>query len=380
VATGVCIIGVGEADCGLLAECSALQLHHQAARAAVDDAGLRKADVDGLFSCSEEWSHPLLLAEYLGLHPSYVDSTQVGGASWELFVEHAIAALQAGLCRIALLVYGSTARSDFLRRRRFGEVSPARGPAQYESPYGLTLVGKYALAARRHMHEYGTTSRQLAAVAVAANRWAQQNPKAFKFGSPLTVEEVLRTQMIADPLRQADCCVRTDGGGAVVLTTAERARDLRRKPVHVLGTGEAVSHLHLSQWADMPDLVAAHSGGRALQQAGVSLKDINVLQIYDAFTFMVLLALEALGFCGRGESGPLAESGALGPGGSLPTNTDGGGLAASHPGTRGPFLLIEATRQLRGECGDRQVPNARLALCNGTGGYLSSCATVVLGA
>jgi acetyl-CoA acetyltransferase len=381
VGARVCIVGVAESDCGSVPDKSALQLHQQAARAAIADAGLQKEDIDGLFSCGEDWTHPLLLAEYLGLRPSYADSTQVGGASWEFFVEHATAALQAGLCTTALVVHGSTARADLQRHRRTGDVSPApRGPAQYESAYGLTLVGKYALAARRHMHEYGTTNRQLAAVAVAANRWAQRNPKAFHHGKPMSVDDALRTRMIADPLREADCCVRTDGGGAIILTTEERARDLRKKPIRILGTGEAISHLHMSQWSDMPDLIAAQSGRRALQQAGIAPNDVDVLQIYDAFTIMVVLSLEALGFCGRGEGGPLAESGALGPGETLPTNTDGGGLAANHPGMRGVFLLIEATRQLRGECGDRQVPNAQIALCNGTGGYFSSCGTVVLGA
>ena len=376
----ICIVGVGESDCGHVPDKSALQLHQDAAKAALADAGLTKDDVDGLFSCGDDWTHALQVAEYLGLHPGFVDSTQIGGASWELFVEHAVAALRAGMCSVALLVYGSTARSD-LKRRRLRDYTPVpRGPAQYEAPYGLTLVGKYALAARRHMHEYGTTRRQLAAVAVAMNQWAQMNPKAFHYGKPLSVDEALTTRLIADPLRQADCCLRTDGGGAVILTTAERARDLRRKPVQILGTGEAVSHLHMTQWSAMPDVVAAQSGRRALQQAGVTPQDVDVLQLYDAFTIMVLLTLEALGFCGHGESGPLADSGALGPGGALPTNTDGGGLACSQPGMRGVFLLIEATRQLRGECGARQVRDAQVALCNGTGGYLSACGTVVLGA
>jgi acetyl-CoA acetyltransferase len=375
----ICIVGVGESDCGHVPDKSALQLHQQAAQAALADAGLKKDDVDGLFSCGDEWTHTLQLAEYLGMRPSYVDSTQIGGASWELFVEHAVAALRAGMCNVALLVYGSTARSD-VQRRRLRDYTPApHGPAQFEAPYGLTLVGKYALAARRHMHEYGTTRRQLAAVAVAMNRWAQMNPKAFHYGKPLSIDDALKTRMIADPLRQADCCLRTDGGGAVILTTAERARDLRAKPVRVLGTGEAVSHLHMTQWSDMPDLVAADSARRAMQQAGVGPQDIDVLQVYDAFTILVLLTLEALGLCRRGESGPLVESGALAPGGALPTNTDGGGLACNQPGMRGVFLLIEAARQLRGECGARQVPDAQVALCNGTGGYLSACGTVVLG-
>jgi len=376
----ICIVGVGESDCGDVPDKSTLQLHQQAAKAALDDAGLKKDDVDGLFSCGDDWTHTLQLAEYLGLHPAYVDSTQIGGASWELFVEHAVAALRAGLCTVALLVYGSTVRSDLRRRRLRDFIPPPHGPAQYEAPYGLTLVGKYALAARRHMHEYGTTRRQLASVAVAMNQWAQLNPKAFHHGKPLHVDDALKTRMIADPLRQADCCLRTDGGGAVILTTAERAGDLRAKPVQVLGTGEAVSHLHMTQWSDMPDLVAATSGRKALEQAGIAPRDVHVLQVYDAFTILVLLTLEALGFCGRGESGPLAESGALAPGGALPTNTDGGGLACNQPGMRGVFLLIEATRQLRGECGPRQIANAQVALCNGTGGYLSACGTVVLGA
>jgi len=380
VGTPICIVGVAESDSGSLPDRTAWQLHHQAARAALADAGLKKDDVDGLFSCGDDWTHALQLAEYLGLQPTYVDSTQLGGASWECFVGHAVAALQAGMCNVALLVYGSTSRSDGQRRRAGDAAPPPRGPAQYEAPYGLTLIGKYALAARRHMHDYGTTSRQLAAVAVAAHRWAQQNPKAFRYGKPLSLEDALKTRMIADPLRQADCCLRTDGGGAVILTTAERARDLRQKPIRVLGAAHAVSHLHLSQWADMPDFTAAQSGRRALQQAGISARDVDVLEVYDAFTIMVLLTLEALGFCGRGESGAFAETGALAPGGTLPTNTDGGGLACNHPGMRGLFLLIEATHQLRGACGNRQVPNARVALCNGTGGYLSSCGTVVLGA
>jgi acetyl-CoA acetyltransferase len=380
MATRVCIVGVGESEFGDLPERSALQLHQQAARAALEDAGLHRGDVDALFTCGADGMHPLLVAEYLGLRPTYVDGTQVGGASWEFFVEHAVAALEAGLCEVALLVYGNTARSDVRRGLHGPEgTHSARGPAQFEAPFGLTLAGRYALVARRHMHEYGTTTRQLAAVAVAANRWAQLNARAFHHGHPLTMERALASRMIADPLREADCCLRTDGGGAVILTTAERARDLRPRPVQVLGTGEAVSHLHLAQWHDMPDLVAYRSGQRAFGRAGITPRDVNVLAVYDAFTILVLLTLEALGFCEPGASGSLAESGALGPGGALPTNTDGGGLASNHPGMRGLFLLIEAARQLRGECGPRQVPDARIAVCNGTGGYLSACGTVVLG-
>jgi len=380
MATGVCIVGVGESEHGEVRDKTALQLHQHAARVALADAGVRKDDVDGLFTCGSDPLHPLLVAEYLGLHPAYVDGTQVGGASWQFFVEHAVGALAAGLCTVALLVFGSTARSDVRHRSRVAEgLHPARGPAQFEAPYGLTLAGRYALAARRHMHEYGTTPRQLAAVAVAANRWAQRNPAAFTYGRPLSVEDALQSPAVADPLRQADCCLRTDGGAAVVLTTAERARDLRPVPVRVLGTGEAVSHLHGSHWGETPTAAAAASGRRALERAGVAPADVQVLQLYDGFTILVLLTLEALGFCAPGDSGPLAETGALEPGGALPTNTDGGALACNHPGTRGLLLLVEAVRQLRGECGPRQVEDARVALCSGTGGWLSSCGTVVLG-
>ncbi len=379
MAARICIAGVGESAFGEVPDATAWQLHLHAAKAALEDAGLRKDDVDGLFTCGTEGMHSMLLAEYLGLRPAYVDGTQVGGASGEFFVEHAVAALRAGSCQVALLVYASSARSDVKRRWRIGEPPIPRGPSQYEAPYGLTLTGKFALAARRHMHDYGTTNRQLAAVAATANAWAQRNPKAFNHGKPLSIDDALKSRVVADPLRLADCCLRTDGGGAVVLTTEQRARDLRQRPVHVLGTAESVSHFHVAQWPEMPDLVACGSGRRAMSQAGVTPRDVHVLQVSDTFTILVLLTLEALGFCAPGDSGPLVERGALGPGGQLPANTDGGGLACNHPGMRGLFLLIEATRQLRHECGPRQVPDAHIAVCNGTGGYFSASGTVVLG-
>jgi acetyl-CoA acetyltransferase len=373
-----CIVGVGESACGRLPDKTELQLHQEAARAALADAGLSARDVDGLFTCGADPLQPLLVAEYLRLEPCYVDGTQAGGASWECFVGHAAAAIAAGRCEVALLVHGATALSDVKRRERHAR-PPPHGPEQYEAPYGLTLTARHALAARRHMHEYGTTSRQLAAVATAANAWAQRNPAAFHYGRPLSIEQALASPMVADPLRRSDCCLRTDGGGAVMLTTAERARNLRRRPVRVLGAAEAHSHLHVTQWKDMTELPARGSAARAYEMAGVRPEDIDVAQVYDSFTITVLLSLEAFGFCPRGESGGFVEDGALAPGGRLPVNTDGGGLACQQPGTRGVFLLIEATRQLRGECGARQVAGARLALCSGVGGALSSCGTVILG-
>lgn len=376
----VAIAGVGESRSGEVADATALGLHLEAARAALSDAGLGKSDVDGLFSCGADGLHPLLLAEYLGLEPRYVDSTQIGGSSWELFVEHAIGAVSAGLCEVALLVYGSTARSDLKRGLRTGELPRGgRGPAQFESPYGLTLIGKHALAARRHMHECGTTPEQLAEIAVAARANAARNPRAM-YREPITVDDVLASRMIADPLHALDCCIRSDGGGAVVVTTMERARDLAKAPVQVLGTGEALSHLHLSQWEDLTRLAAGEaSAARAFAAAGITPADVDVLCCYDSFTITVLLTLEALRFCARGEGGPFVEGGTLALGGALPTNPDGGGLSANHPGMRGVFLLIEATRQLRGEAEGRRVDGAEIAVAHGTGGFLSSCGTVVLG-
>lgn len=378
----IVIVGVGEPDGGSTPDATALGLHMQAARAALDDAGLSPRDVDGVFSAGTHvMMHPLLLCEYLGLRPRYTDSTMTGGGVWEYYVEHAVGAIEAGLCEVALLAYGSTERSDVKRKVRTGDLAAVpRGPSQFEVPYGLTLIGKYALAARRHMTEFGTTSAQLAAVSVAMNRWAQKNPRAFNHGKPITVEDVLESRVIADPLHQLDCCLRTDGGGAVVITTAERARDLRKKPVRVLGTGSASTHFSMSQWDDVTDLAARESGARAYERAGVRPSDIRFAMIYDSFTITVLLTLEALGLCARGEGGAFAADGALGPGGRLPVNTDGGALHCSQPGMRGVLLLVEAVRQLRGECGERQVPGLDLALVNGTGGYLSACGTVILGA
>jgi acetyl-CoA acetyltransferase len=289
--------------------------------------------------------------------------------------------MEAGLCEVALLVYATTARSDVKRRFRTGDLPPLpRGPSQFEAPYGLTLIGKYAMAARRHMHEFGTTSEQLAEISVAANQWAQKNPKAFNHGKPITVEDVLRSRIIADPLRGLDCCLRTDGGGAVVITTLERARDLKKRPVAVLGTGTAASHFTMSQWEDVTDLVARESGARAYERAGLRPSDFRFAMLYDSFTITVLLTLEALGFCGKGEGGAFVSGGTLAPGGRFPINTDGGALHSNQPGMRGIFLLVEAVRQLRGEARERQVETGGLALVNGTGGYLSACGTVILAA
>jgi acetyl-CoA acetyltransferase len=294
-------------------------------------------------------------------------------------VEHACAAIQAGLVDVVLLAYGSTARADLKRGLRTSNPSlGSRGPSQFEAPYGHSLVSKYAMAARRHMHEFGTTVDQLAEIAVATRYNASLNPDAY-YRDPITVADVAEATMIADPLTKLHCCIRSDGGGAIVLAREDRAVDCAKEPVWILGTGEAVSHTTMSEWEDFTESPCARSGAMAFGRAGVKPSDIDVCQIYDAFTPVVLMTLEGLGFCAKGEGGSFVEGGRLRVDGALPTNTDGGGLSACHPGMRGIFLLIEAARQLRGECGPRQVPDAHLACVNGTGGWFSSVGTTILG-
>jgi acetyl-CoA acetyltransferase len=374
----VAIVGIAESDFGSVPNKTVHELHAQAAVRALSDAGVSRDEIDGLFSCGgTDQLHILQLAEYLGLRPRYLDSTLVGGSSWETFVEHALAALQSGRCGMALLVYGSTAKSDVARRYRAADAALApRGPNQYEAPFGPTLISKYAMVAQRHMYQYGTTSEQLAAIAVAARKNAARNPGAV-MREPITVADVLASRMIAEPLHLLDCCLRTDGGGAVILTTAERARSMRRPPVWVIGGASATSHLSMSQMDDLTVSPAARSGPQAFAEAGITHADVDVLQVYDAFTIMVLLTLEGLGFCASGEGGAFVEDGKLTWDGALPTNTDGGGLSSNHPGMRGIFLLIEAVRQLRSES-TAQVPGAKIAVCNATGGFMSHTSTIVL--
>jgi len=375
----VAIVGVAESRFGEVPEATALQLHQEAAALALADAGLTPQEVDGLFSCGADAMHPLVLGEYLGLRPGYVDGTQVGGSSWEFFVHHAVGAIEAGLCDVALLDYATTSRSDLKRKTRSANIAiDARGPAQFESAYGHTVIGRHAMAATRHMHQFGTTSEQLAEIAVQIRSNASRNPKAM-YREPMTVDTVLSSRMICSPLHMLDCCIRSDGGGAVVLVAEDRVKDLKGKPVWVLGAAEATSHHTMSEWEDFTETPAYQSAPRAFGMAGVKPSEIDVLQVYDSFTITVLLTLEALGFCGKGEGGAFVEGGRLTIDGALPTNTDGGGLSSNHPGMRGLFLIIEAARQLRGEAEGRQVPNAKLAAVNGTGGWFSSTGTLVLG-
>lgn len=371
------IVGVAESDLGEVGPgITALDLAEQAAGRALDDAGLTIADVDGLFSHSAFYPMPtVVLGERLGVRPRYSDSTATGGSSFLSHVRHATAAIEAGLCEVALVAYGSNQRSA-----SGGLISSGQNHIpSFEVPFGPRLpVSAYALAAARHMHEFGTTREQLAEVAVSARRWAQLNPAAFEQGD-LTIDDVLGSRMVSSPLTVRDCCLVTDGGGALVITSAERARDLPQPPAYYLGGAEAQWHMNISQMPDLTQTAASESGARAFDLAGLRPSDVDVVQLYDAFTINVLLFLEDLGFCGKGEAGDFVSNGGIAPGGHLPVNTNGGGLSYCHPGMYGIFTLIEATRQLRGQAGARQVPDAHVALAHGNGGMLSSQVTVLLG-
>ncbi len=377
--TRVAIVGAALSDTGRVDTKSPFELHYQAASRAIADAGLTKDDIDGLGSTGMGLMAPIEIGEYLGLRPTWIDGTGVGGSAWVVLAEHAVAAIQAGHADVIVLVYGSTSRADLKTSHRRANLSfGARGPVQFDAPYGHALIAKYAMAARRHMHEFGTTIEQLAEISVSTRFNAGLNPDAY-YREPLTIDDVQNSPMIADPLTKLHCCIRSDGGGAIVLTSEERAKDLPRAPVYVLGSGETSSHTTMSEWEDFTESPAVRSGDLAFARAGLTPADVDLCEIYDAFTPMVLFSLEALGFCAKGEGGPFVEDGKLRVGGALPTNTDGGGLSACHPGMRGMFLMVEAVRQLRGEAGDRQVPDARIACVNGTGGWFSSAATLLLG-
>jgi acetyl-CoA acetyltransferase len=356
------------------------QLEVGMVRGALADAGLSIYDVDCVMSTNGMMAS-LDLAERLGVRGRFTDSTMTGGSSFEVHVEHASAAIAAGLCEVAVIVYAATPRSG---KNPFASGGPPMGKDsalfQWDLPYGLGLpAASYSLAARRHMHEFGTTSEHLAQVAVSFREWAAKNPNAYH-QTPMTTDDVLASPMVAEPLHKFDCCLVTDGAGALVLTSAERAKDLRSTPVYVLGAGTAHTHgMSLSQMGDVTTTGAAVSGPQAMAMAQIDHSDIDVVELYDSFTITALLTLEDLGFCSKGEGGDFVSDGRLGPGGSLPTNTNGGGLSYTHPGMYGMFVLVEAVRQLRGEGGDRQVTGAQVAIANGCGGVLSCTSTIVLG-
>jgi acetyl-CoA acetyltransferase len=371
----VAIVGAAESDIGAVAALmSPIDLMAQGIRRALADAGLNLRDVDGVFcACTQARTSAMSLVEYLGLPDAYTDSTIVGGSSFEIHVAHAHAALEAGLCNVAVIAYGSTQRTVGRRQASVREYNP------YETPFRPFLpASAYAMAASRHMFEFGTTREQMAEVAVAAREWALLNPVAWE-KQPLTIADVLNARPISDPFTVRDCCLVTDGGGAIVMTRIDRVRNMAKVPVPVLGWGQAITHASISSMPDLTHTGAIQSGAAAYAMAGMTAKDIDVLALYDAFTINTILFLEDLGFCPKGEGGRFVTDGRIGPTGDLAVNTNGGGLSYCHPGMYGLFLLIEAVRQLRGECGVRQVAAAEAAIVHGNGGVLSAQATVILG-
>ena len=372
----VAVVGAAESDLGLVApHTSPVDLMAQATLRALDDAGLKLSDVDSLFvAATQVRMGPMALAEYLRIKPKYFDGTIIGGSSFMSHVTHAQAAIEAGLCEVAVIAYGSTQRS--VSR---AAASP-REYNHYESPYKPILpISAYALAAARHMHQFGTTREHLAEVAVSARKWALLNPVAWE-KEPLSIEQVLKARMVSYPFTVRDCCLVVDGGGAIVITSAARAKTLKKKPVYVLGTGDSLSHATISNMPDLTVTAAADSGAQAYKMAGIKPSDVKMLSLYDAFTITPVLFVEDLGFCPKGEGGRFFEGGATAPGGSrIPVNTSGGGLSYCHPGMYGLLVMIEAIRQVRGECGKRQVKDCDVALAHGNGGVLSSQCTVIFG-
>ncbi len=368
----IAIAGVHEHETRWAPEKTEMQIMAESARGALGDCGLSLSDVDGLFAASMSMGvmGVVSLSEYLNVKPRYLDGTNIGGSSFVAHVSHAAAAIHAGLCEVALILYGSTAASNAMAIGT-GMGGAGRDPtAAFISPYGMTTVGSYALVAQRHMHLYGTKSEDLAEIAVTMRKHASLNPYA-KMRTPITLDDVLESRMISEPLHLLDCCIISDGGGAVVVTSLERARDLVKPPVVLLGCGEAVCHQEVGA-PDLLTLAARQSSTHAFEMAQVGHDDIDFCTIYDSFTITVLATIENLGFCEPGEGGSFVSGGRIALGGALPVNPDGGGLSNNHPGMRGIFLVIEAVRQLRGECEDRQVADAKLGLVHGTGGTIGS--------
>lgn len=367
------IVGAATFGIGKCPGISAVDMAAKAALIALEDAGITLSQVDALYtSAPYEALGGMELAEYLGITPKVTDCNRTGGSAFEVYVQQAAIALEAGLIDCALIAYGSNPASNPPPSIGMTRQSP------WEAPYRpLAPLSSYALAASRHMHLYGTTREQLAEVAVAARGWAQLNPEAA-MRDPLTIADVLGARMVSDPLTVRDCCLFNDGAAAVVMVRSDRARDCAKRPVAVLGAAHSVSHREISSMPDLTVTGAAISGPQAFAQADLIPADIDLVMLYDAFTITPILFLEDLGFCAKGEGGPFVSGGHIAPGGGLAVNTNGGGLSCVHPGMYGLFLLVEAVRQLRGEAGERQVADACIALAHGNGGVLSSEATVIL--
>lgn len=373
-------------------EVSPLQIKAASAAAALLDAGLNWSDVDAIYDAGEAGGMTgLTIAEYFGLSPRVINTTNVGGSSYEFHAAHALRDIRAGKAKVALLTYGSTAHSNARAIGVGGRGGASMHPAEnMDSFAGMTLIANYAMVAQRHMYEYGTTSEQLAEISVATRMHAMRNPEAVKAMEDLefldiretTIADVVNSRMIADPLHLLECCMISDGGGAVVIASPEVARNCRKAPVWILGSGEATQYPN--NGGDMTTSAAAQSGPIAFAEAGVSPAEIDIAMIYDSFSITVLTLLEDLDFCPKGEGGRWVEGGRLRfdrPADGPALNTDGGGLSSNHPGMRGIFLLLEATRQLRGES-TSQVKDAKLAVAHGNGGMLGSrhaAGTIILG-
>jgi acetyl-CoA acetyltransferase len=343
--------------------------------AALADAGLSLREVDGLFAGMQtEFLSTLGIAEYLGIRPRFSDNNRLGGSSFLVHTQQAAMAITTGACNVALIVYGSNQRTALGKL----QTSVSSGWSATEAPYNARFpVSSYALCAARHMHDYGTRPEDLAEVAVSARAWARLNPEAYS-RDPLTVEDVLAAPRVSTPLGRHDCCLVTDGAAAIVMTSTDRASGLRRKPVYLLGAASEHWHKQISSMEDLCTTAAGVTGQRALEQACMTLPDIDVVQLYDAFTISTIMLLEDLGFCRKGEGGHFVSDGHIAPGGTLPVNTNGGGLSFAHPGMYGLFTLVEGVRQLRGEAGERQIEGAATCLCHGSGGAFSNQATNIL--
>jgi acetyl-CoA acetyltransferase len=364
---GAATFGIGEAP-GF----TSMDLAARAALAALDEAGIGLSEVDGLFiGQPSDFLSGLTFAEYLGIRPKLTNNNRTGGSAFLTHMNVAALALAAGEIDVALIAYGSNQRTGA------GGLVSAAAPNIYEKPYSLRLpVGGYALAASRHMHEFGTTRDHLYAVVKSARDWAMLNPEAF-LRKPVTQEDYFNARMVSDPLSVLDCCLVTDGAAAVVMVRKDRIEN--RKAAYLLGLGEATDHYQIAQMPDLTTSAAKFSGERAFEQAGITPADVDVVELYDAFSINTIMFLEDLGFCKKGDGGDFVASGVTGPGGNLPVNTNGGGLACVHPGMYGLFTVVEAYRQLTGSAGERQVKGAEIAVAHGNGGFLSSQVTAVLG-
>ena len=376
------VIGASETtELGQIPDKTEFQLHVDAALNAIKDCGIEKGEIDGIATTMS----PAALAHYLGIVPKWIDNTQVGGTSFLVHVRHAAAAIASGLCNTVLVSMAQSGRSRVGEQSgRIGDVSAIAGgrrdssfPGQFESPYGVAgPTTQFGMGVLRYMKETGTTHKQLASVAVAQRKWSNKVPRAM-YRDLITIEDVFASRMICYPFHLLECCLVTDGGGALVITSAERAKDFPKKPVYVMGTGESVETPVISQMYDMTTSAAFKTASKkAFEESGASHSDIDHLMVYDAFAHLPIYGLEDLGFVGRGEAGDFIEEGHTSPGGSLPMNTNGGGLSYTHTGMYGMFAIQESIRQVRGEA-SHQVPDVKVSFCQGVGGMFMAAGSLV---